>query len=285
MLRLLLTASLLLCQLSALAAEPQPGPLVIIGGGAVPQEVFKRVLTLAGGPQAAIVVIPLASEAPAEAAANTLRHFQTAGAHQAEAFRCQADQVDQPLCLKQLAEAKGVFFSGGDQNRLAAAFKNTRAYDLLRRLHQQGRVLAGTSAGAAIMSQLMLTGNLIGQTPSREADPAVDPFKSIQRNQVETAEGFGFVRRYVIDQHFIRRQRQNRLLSVVLEHPELVGVGIDESTAIEVRPDQSFEVLGNGSVMIFDARQATAFSTDARQNLAVRQLQLHLLTAGQVFQP
>ncbi|MGV3523233.1 MAG: cyanophycinase [Candidatus Sericytochromatia bacterium] len=278
-------ASLLFSALSLnLLSVPPPavGPLVIIGGGPVPEGILQRVISLAGGPDAPLVIVPQASEFPQEAAQRTLEQFRAAGARRAEAYQCQAPRLDEPACLQQLERAGGVFFTGGDQNRLAAAFAKTEAFEKIRTLHAQGRVLAGTSAGAAVMSQVMLTGNVSGQPPSTDPDPQGDAVKAIQHGQVLTTSGFGFVTRLVIDQHFLRRQRQNRLLSVVLEHPHLVGVGIDESTAVLVRPDQSFEVLGSGAVMVFDARR-TRPTPDAQGHFSVRDVRLHLLTAGQVF--
>jgi cyanophycinase len=137
--------------------------------------------------------------------------------------------------------------------------------------------MSGTSAGAAIMSRVMITGNELINKDS------TDIFIDIMRGNVETVEGIGFLENVVIDQHFIKRKRLNRLLSVVLEHPELPGVGIDESTAIQVYPDGSFEVIGEGTVVIFDGRTATGIHTDARGNLAARGIVTHILSAGERF--
>lgn len=267
-------------------AQAKPGQLVIIGGGTIPPVILQRIIALAGGANAPIVIFPQASEIPDEAAKNTVSLFQAAGARQVEVFGCKAPQVDTPACLAQIDKAGGLFFTGGDQNRLAAAFKNTQAFARIVARHNQGHVLAGTSAGAAIMSKIMLTGEMRNPAPAAVPatdDPAVDPFKTIQKGNVLTAAGFGFVTRYIVDQHFIKRQRENRLLSVVLDHPELIGVGIDESTAIVVRPNQAFEVIGVGSVLVIDARKATGRASDVRQNYTARNLILHLLTPGQTF--
>lgn len=261
------------------------GQLIIIGGGQIPASIHQKIITLAGGPEARILIVPLASSIPLEVGKSAQEQFQTMGVSHVEVFACQAGEMDRPDCLQQIRSATGIFFTGGDQNKLAAAFNQTQAFDTMRHQHQRGQVLAGTSAGAAIMSQVMLTGdeNKPPQRNPAEPTPEDRPFDSIQQQRVQTTLGFGFVDRYIIDQHFIKRQRQNRLISAVLDRPALIGIGIDESTGIVVKADQSFEVIGAASVMIVDARQAIGIGTDAQHNFSVRNLKVHLLTAGQGF--
>ena len=104
----------------------------------------------------------------------------------------------------------------------------------------------------------------------------------ILAGDVEHTEGFGFIRGAVIDQHFVTRRRHNRLIAVVLEHPSLVGVGIEESTSVLVRPDGKYEVLGEGQVIVYDARRAkTAKSPDG--HLGGHNLAMHVLLAGDVY--
>ncbi len=263
----------------------QAGPLVIIGGGKIPDTIYHKFIALSGGQKARILVVPLASSIPLEVGETAQKQFQALGVSQVEVFACKTGGMDTSPCLQQIRSATGIFFTGGDQNKLAAAFAQTQAFQALAQQHQQGKVLAGTSAGAAIMSQVMLTGDE-NQPPQRnpnEPSPEDRPFDSIQKQHVQTTAGFGFVNRYIIDQHFIKRQRQNRLISVVLDQPELIGIGIDESTGILVQADQSFEVIGLATVMVFDARQATGITSDAQDNYAVRNLKVHLLKAGQGF--
>ena len=137
--------------------------------------------------------------------------------------------------------------------------------------------MGGTSAGAALMSKVMITGD------ERFSKDTVNLFRSIRKDYVETVEGIGFLTDLIIDQHFVKRKRHNRLISVVLEHPELVGVGIDEATAIIVRPNGFFDVIGAGNVMIYDATHATEIRSDAHGNLAAQGLTLHLLAAGDSY--
>jgi cyanophycinase len=118
------------------------------------------------------------------------------------------------------------------------------------------------------MSRIMLTG---------EGD-----FTVVRGGNVEVKEGLGYVTEAILDQHFVARQRQNRLISVVLEHPELPGIGVDERTSIWIRPDRTFEVMGEGWVMIFDARKSVVRhdGATAKPKLATDEMELRVLTAG-----
>ena len=134
--------------------------------------------------------------------------------------------------------------------------------------------MIGTSAGAAIMSEVMLSGNILDDA---------EGFSRIAVNHVEDSIGFGFLKNFIIDQHFVKRQRQNRLLSKVLELPYLVGVGIDESTAIVFKNSiTEFTVTGQASVVIFDARQ-TSPGLDGRGNFSVKNLSQSILSSDQTF--
>ena len=147
----------------------------------------------------------------------------------------------------------------------------------LKDLYARGAVIGGTSAGAAIMSQVMITGEELLN------DDKANAFKFIKKGNIETAVGLGFLTNAIIDQHFIKRKRLNRLFSVVLEHPQLLGIGIDESTAIIVNPDEMFEVLGESAVMVIDPRSATRIRADHSGNLSARDIKTHLLMAGDRF--
>ncbi|HEY0811006.1 MAG TPA: hypothetical protein VGD49_12645, partial [Longimicrobiales bacterium] len=143
--------------------------------------------------------------------------------------------------------------------------------------------VGGTSAGAAVMSRIMITGDerrLGGRRPSTDSTVA---FITIDRDNVVTSDGFGYIDNAIVDQHFVRRRRHNRLISLVLENPKLVGAGIDESTAIEVRPDGTWRVLGESVVVIYDARNAQAASTELP--LGAANIQMHVLPSGATYDP
>jgi cyanophycinase len=269
----------LLFSLALRAADvPGQGSLVIVGGGGMPDVVLGRFVRLAGGASARIVVMPMASGVPDEAARDAAADFARAGATNCRAMRLDRAQADADPAVRALAGVRGVFFSGGDQSRLAAALVGTRVAARLHALHREGAVIGGTSAGAAIMSAVMLTGEERGR-PEGARDFAV-----IRKGSVVVAEGLGFVTNAVIDQHFVARRRQNRLFAAVLERPALLGAGIDERTALVVGPDGSWEALGDGVVTVVDARRA-AVAADRRGNLSAVGVALHLLADGMRFDP
>ena len=152
----------------------------------------------------------------------------------------------------------------------------------MQRRYREGAVVGGTSAGVAIMSDSMITGN---QTPPGDTTGYYgDECLAIERRRVEIVSGLGFLPEAIVDQHFIRRERHNRLLSAVLERPSLLGVGIDESTALEVGPDGRWRVIGESAVLIYDARKAR-ITGRGLPLLGATGLRVHLLPAGSVYDP
>jgi cyanophycinase len=266
---------------------PVPGPrgaLLIVGGGPFPDVILQRFVQLAGGPGAArIVVLPMASGDP-DAGLEITEDFRKLGAS-AERLSLLRAKADGDEAVRSIAEATGIWFGGGDQSKLTAALSGTRAEAEIRRRFDAGAAVGGTSAGAAVMSALMLTGE--ERRPGGDRPPPKDSenaYMTIARDNVVTEEGFGLLPGAIVDQHFVRRRRNNRLLSLVLEHPELVGVGIDESTALEVGPQGPWKVLGKSVVVILDARRAQATSpSDAV--LGAADVRLHVLPAGSRFDP
>ena len=247
--------------------------LVVVGGGTRPPEVVAEIVALGGGAAGHLVVVPAASGDAAAVGRAQAAEFVAAGMGRASVALGPMD-ADSAVALFDRATA--VFFSGGDQSRLVAALRGTRALAAIRALYARGGVVAGTSAGAAVMSRVRLTG-----AERVNPDAAEAPFSTVEPGNVDTAEGFGFLTWAVVDQHFAVRRRQNRLLSVVLDHPGLVGIGIDEETAIVVAPDGSFRVVGNRGVQVFDAREATV-ETRGR-GFSARSVRLHVLAAGDGF--
>jgi cyanophycinase len=144
--------------------------------------------------------------------------------------------------LAQLAAATGVFFSGGDQARIMDVLADAALLRAVRERYAQGVAFGGTSAGAAVMSQRMITG---------EGD-----FTVIDGDKVGVREGLGLLPGAIVDQHFVKRQRENRLFGLVLKHPGERGVGIDEDTALLVVAGRHGEVVGKGPVVLVDAAGA-----------------------------
>ncbi len=255
----------------------EKGYLMIIGGGARPDTLFRRFIELSGGPDKPLLIIPLASGDPLDAALFQRHQFESNGANNVRFILADSSTIDSDSVLQKLTEVGGVFFTGGDQNKLTHLFLGTKFLDQLHSFYNQGGIIAGTSAGAAIMCQMMITGNEKLNTDT------LNGFKSIQSNNIETGPGFGFLENVIIDQHFIKRKRENRLLSLVLEHPQLLGIGIDESTAIVIDPQMIFTVIGRSNVMIIDASATTHIAANQFQHLSGQNIRLDLLIQGQRY--
>ena len=258
---------------AAAPMEGHHGTLVIIGGGPRPSSVTERFIQLAGGTKRArLVIVPFASDDPKGSGQSVAEEFRGLGISTVDVLEDSGEGA-----VRSLQRATGVYFTGGDQKRLVTAMNGTPALEAVRTAWHRGSVIAGTSAGAAVMSARMITGEEAGNPPEE------DRFRSIQRGRVELIPGFGFLTNAIIDQHFFARRRENRLFSVILENTTLLGVGIDESTAIVVSAGQTFEVVGNQTVLVVDARHASAVREDPRQHLGATDLKLHLLLNGDRF--
>lgn len=249
------------CQ-SAFGQDDSPkGKLVIVGGGGTPGSVMKKTIEL-GGENASVVVIPYASARP-EAGEELVEFFQSHGASSVEVL----DLKSLDNGLKQLEDANVVWMGGGSQNRLMDALP-AEVVECLKNRYRQGCVVGGTSAGAAVMSKLMITG---------DAD-----LESIRAGTTVLADGLGLTN-LIVDQHFHRRQRFNRLLSAVLDHPKSIGVGIDERTAIIVSGNE-FEVAGESNVIVVDATDAEVATAEPGELHSETGAKLHVLKAGQTYE-
>ena len=216
---------------------PARGSLVVVGGGTLGKAITERFLELAGGRDAPLVYVPTADERenpPAEpnfltrAGCRSVRVLHT---------RSRTEAGDKRFAAA-LATARGVWFGGGRQWRLVDSYLGTRTERAFRNVLDRGGVIGGTSAGATIQGSYLVRGaregNTIMMAPGYE-------------------RGFGYLRGVAVDQHLIKRKREEDLLQVIDRHPELLGIGIDESTAIVVRQDL-FEVIGDSQVAIYDPR-------------------------------
>jgi len=259
----------------AWAGKPQ-GHLVIIGGGDRTEEIMKRFVDLAGGAgKARIVIVPLASGDPVEAGNEVVAEFKGYGVSDVAWLLFSRAEAAAESTAAKFNGATGVYFTGGDQARVTRLIVGTPVQQKLLRLYHDGAVIGGTSAGAAIMSKVMITGDELINKDTNNI------FVSIQKGNVQTVEGLGFLDQVIIDQHFVKRKRLNRLISVVLEHPDLPGIGIDESTALIVGPAGQGEVLGEGTIVVFDARSAKSIQTDKHGNLAARNIVTHIYRSGE----
>ena len=278
------TLLILLAALAVAACSPKspavPGPkgfLFIVGGGDRDAPLMKRYIEMAAGfGTGRIVIFTMASSVPQEVGPELVAEFKGNGAKDVVACQLTHAEAMAPGSDKILDGAGGVWFSGGDQAFLTAALLGTPIHKRMLELYEAGCVIGGTSAGAAVMSEFMITGN------ERRTNNEEGTWEVILADDVLHTEGFGFVRSAVIDQHFVTRRRHNRLIAVVLQNPSLVGVGIEESTAVLVRPDGKYEVLGEGQVIVYDARRAKTFrSPDG--HLGGHGLTVHVLLPGDVY--
>ncbi|MGZ5488740.1 MAG: cyanophycinase, partial [Candidatus Aminicenantales bacterium] len=223
-----------------------------------------------------IVVFTMATSVPDEVRQSTLAEYGRYGVKDVAVYHLTREEALKPDAPKILDGAGGVFFTGGDQAKLTGVLLGTPVLARIHEIYEKGGVIGGTSAGAAVQSEFMITGN------EKRTNNEEGTWEVILAGDVEHTEGFGFVKNAVIDQHFVTRRRHNRLIAVVLEFPTLVGVGIEESTAVLVRPDGKYEVLGEGQVIIYDARRAkTSRLTDGR--LGGHGLTMHVLLPGDVY--
>ena len=235
------------------------------------------VACLAGGAQGKMLVFPQASER-AETAAEMEAEFKALGLGQVVVVEVDRAGADADAALKATEGATGVYFAGGDQNRLMAVLRGTTLERRLREMYRDGAVVAGTSAGAAVMSQVMITGD--EQRPFSKDEA----WQTIEAGNVVTAEGLAFIEDAIVDQHFVRRRRHNRVLSLVLEQPTLLGIAVDEATAAWVKPDRTFEVVGDGPVLVVDASGALVARDAEGDGLRGSDLRLHVLRHGSRFQ-
>ncbi len=234
-----------------LVAPSQPNPdqastrgsLFIIGGGAIPPQLVQEMIGLSGLDSSSyILILPMASEEPDSSVYYAKKRFVDQGATKVVSVN-----TFQPYDTNALSDlvmgASIIYLTGGDQVRLMKASKESGLDTLLMKAYQQGAMIAGTSAGAAVQSKRMITGN------QKKHPVYTGDFPSIEADNIILDNGLGFTDRIIVDQHFIKRQRLNRLVAVVLENTELIGVGIDESTAIHVIGD-SAKVYGQSQVVV-----------------------------------
>jgi len=244
------------------------GHLVLVGGGEKPGRAVDLFIKLAQGDKKQIIVFPLASENARETGEEDAAMFAGAGAKDVRVMHIK-DRTDAVKIqnIEAVLNCGGVWFSGGDQNRITEKMLGTPLLEAVKIMKAKGGVAGGTSAGTACQSDPMITG---------EGD-----MESIKKGGVVVAKGLGLIKGVIVDQHFIKRQRENRLFSVVIENPSKLGIGIDEDTSVWIKPDKSAEVMGEGSVMIIDARKAGI--TCNGEKLNAFGIRVDVLTDGQTF--
>jgi cyanophycinase len=251
------------------------GKLVIVGGVQT-SEIVKKYVELAGGSDARIIVVPNAGSEPVKWSKVQVEEFEEFGA-KADYLLFTRETADDEANLKKMDWANAVFFLGGDQSDLARDMLGTKLLSKVFDIYNSGGTVGGSSAGAAIMSEVMITGNELVNKDSTVS------FVTIEKGNVEVKTGFGFLKNAIVDQHFLKRKRHNRTIASLIEHPNLFGIAIDESTGIIVYPDETFEVLGSYQVLVYDPIDGNDIREDKSGNLGISDMKLHVLINGDKF--
>lgn len=251
------------------------GQLVIIGGAEDKEGdciILREFVRRAGGVNARIVVMTVATSLPEEVGRTYTEVFGRLGVDDVQIVdTANREDGSDPRALEAVEQSTGVFFTGGDQSRITSQLKDTPLDLAIHRRYAEGIVVAGTSAGAAMMPDVMIVEGESETNPRLEA--------------VEMGPGMGFLPGVVIDQHFLQRGRLGRLLSAVTQQPVVLGFGIDENTAVAVSNNQ-FEVIGEGAVTVVDLTELTHTNLGQilkDEDLAICGAKLHILPHGYRF--
>ncbi len=249
--------------------------LVIIGGAEDKEgdcQILREFVRRAGSTKARVVILTAATELPREVGENYIRVFQRLGAEDVRIIDTETrEDASSSTALEAINKATGIFFTGGDQARITSILKGTEIDTTIHKRYSEGIVVAGTSAGAAVMPDVMIV----------EGDSETNPRIEI----VDMGPGMGFLPGVVIDQHFSQRGRLGRLIAALSQQPAVLGFGIDENTAIVVTDDQ-FEVVGQGCITIVDESEMVHSNVDEilkDEPLAVCGAKLHILPNGYKF--
>ncbi|MCU0523861.1 MAG: cyanophycinase [Elainella sp. Prado103] len=256
-------------------APQTQGALVIIGGAEDREGdcvVLREFVRRAGGVKAHIAVLTAATSMPREVGDDYIRVFERIGAEDVRVVDTEhPDDADRQEAVETIEQATGIFFTGGDQSRIIELVKGSRVDQAIRKRRAAGAVIGGTSAGAAMMPDTMIV----------EGDSTTNP----RVDAVELGTGMGFLPGIAVDQHFSQRGRLGRLISALVQQPAILGIGIDENTAVIVEGDL-FQVVGQGSVTVVDESETTHNNLAGLlkdEGLAICGVRLHILPHGYSF--
>ncbi|WP_396216262.1 cyanophycinase [Gemmatimonas sp.] len=248
------------------------GWIIPIGGKLMSPAILERFIALAGGANARIAIIPTASSEP-DMGAYYERIFQRHGVRFAKAFSFERrSDCDDQDWLEWLGEATGVFMTGGSQLKLSSILGGTPVARLLRELNANGVPIAGTSAGAAYMSEHMIAWGDEGSTP--------------RVGMVHMCAGLGLSNRIIVDQHFRQRDRLGRLMTALAYNPFCLGLGVDEDTAAFISPDDLVDIMGTGAVTIVDPTHVEYCSVahaEPGEPIEVVGMRITVLSAGSTY--
>lgn len=249
------------------------GTLMIIGGAEDKKNeciILKKLIELSKIRKGKIAILTTATEYPEKVAFNYIDVFNRLGATDISPVHVESRQAaNDPYESEKLSKASCIYMTGGDQLRFTSIIGGTRAENALYKAFENGAIIAGTSAGASVMSETMITSGNDDDAP--------------KKCTLKMAPGLGLLKDVVIDQHFAQRGRIGRLLTAIAQNPHMLGIGIDEDTGLVISDDSEFEVLGSHAVTIIDGSDSD-FSNVSElkpdEILAFTNIKLHVLPSG-----
>lgn len=266
------------CTVNSCSAQQNidKGSLFIIGGGSRSVDMVMRIATESGIDKGGYaVILPMSSEEPDTSVFYAKKQFTELGYKNVYGLQFEKGEKPNQAKTDSIRNARLVYISGGDQSRFMDVVTGTDIEKAIHDAYANGSMVAGISAGAAVMSKVMITGNEL-KHPDYSST-----FRNIEADNIETATGLGMLTTAIIDQHFVKRSRHNRLLSAVIEYPDMLSIGIDESTAILVKNGMA-EVVGESQVLVFSNPKKSKVEKNGR--LGARGLQLDIYLPGDTFE-
>ncbi len=249
------------------------GSLLLIGGSEDKdghREILKRYSELVSEKNSYLVILTSATTEPESVGLDYQHIFKDLGIDSVKVLNIDnREKASNKENCKLIENASGIFFTGGDQLRITSIFGGSRISESLKKVYEAGAIVAGTSAGASVVSDIMIVGGHGDDSP--------------QLDSVNLASGLGLLEEVIIDQHFAQRGRINRLMMAIAYNPYILGIGIDEDTAIEISPDGFFVVRGSNTVTVVDGRSITYSNISEiknKQPLALLDVKVHILPAN-----
>jgi cyanophycinase len=257
-------------------SELANGNLLIIGGAEDKwgqSSVLKQAIDMCGGQDAKIIVLTTATQKPEEVGKEYRAVFTRLGVKAIDVLNIDnRNDANNDSVAQRISSAAGVFFTGGDQLRITSILGGTKTFKALRDMYMKDIPIIGTSAGASAMSSTMIVDGS-SNSAARKCTLGMSP-------------GLGFLEHVIIDQHFEQRGRLGRLLVGVAQNPSILGIGIDEDTAIKVRSNVSFEVVGTNCVTVIDGttiQESNVSELNPEEIIALSNVTIHVLPSGYKF--
>jgi cyanophycinase len=249
------------------------GKLFIIGGGSRPPDLIERMISESGMKAGYAIILPMSSASDSAVYYANVQ-FKERNLNNVYGVNFKKGEVASAAKLDSIKNAKLIYITGGDQNRFMDIVGGTDIERAIHHAYKNGSTIAGTSAGAAVMSKLMITGNELKHPDYNST------FKSIESENIEIKSGLGLIEGAIIDQHFLRRSRHNRLISAVIEYPDQIGIGIDEATALLVI-GKNCEVIGAAQVIVL--KNQSKSKTMKNDKLGAKGLTMDVYLPGEKF--